>query len=111
MQSRIKSLQETTNPSLALPTPPTDEKLAKLKSESKTIKDKLSSATRKLEDERMANVSLKKELGNLYKVLAQEVGDGYNLEKVYSSVIIKLTLSSCSRVNRMQKAELSKFQS
>ncbi|KAI8903009.1 hypothetical protein BC833DRAFT_571565 [Globomyces pollinis-pini] len=48
----------------------------------KTLKDRLALSTRKLEEERIQNQTLKTDIRNLQKVLNQEIGEGYSVEKL-----------------------------
>ncbi|KAJ3304653.1 Coiled-coil domain-containing protein 13 [Kappamyces sp. JEL0829] len=82
LQTQIKALEtrlEQTSPADAAVS---DERLLKLFSDVKALKEKLATATRKVEDERMQNHTLKQEIRNLQRVLAHEVGDSCNLEKL-----------------------------
>jgi hypothetical protein len=88
LETKLKQLEEVKNPNIFDPEL-TDETLLKNRAELKGHKDKLSLVTRKLEDERLQSQTMKQEIRNLHKILAQEVGDGYNIEKV------RLSLHSC----------------
>lgn len=79
-QNMVLTTQSETRPT-KIPTPqkqPIETNPVELKS----LRDKLAHASRKLEDERNHNRSLKVEIRQLQKVISQEVGEGYSIEKV-----------------------------